>query len=122
MPNSLEQPKYLTDDEKELLEEAKAANPWWFDAVIDCATVMKIRVKKYSGEEDPFTNFKIVARRQGVSTQDVFSFYCDIKRARAEVGVGDYPDESYIDTLRDHSNYSLLWQGYEMRRRDETEG
>lgn len=109
----------LTEEELRTLIDAKQSNPWWFDAVLDCAAVMQTRVRKYSGGGDPYRNFVEVGRILSEPMTSVFRFYIALKFARALVSQSDFDDESYQDTLRDLSNYSLLWQGYEIRRRDE---
>lgn len=102
----------LSTDDLDILALAKQANPWWFRSVIDAATVMGSRVKKYSPGDNPFINFEIAADIKGDGEADVFLTYLALKLARIRVNQQDYPDESFQDSLIDLANYSLLWCGY----------
>ena len=95
-------------------DKVKDANPWYFSALQDAAAVMPERRAKYSGE-DPFDNFERVARITGTTVAKAFEFDIALKLARAQVGAGDFEDESFNDCLRDLANYALLWLGYRLK-------
>lgn len=111
----------MTEDETRVLSNAKKSNPWYFRALIRAADVMLDRRIKYSGDVDPYTNFRTVALMMGMAVMEVFPFYISLKHARIKVNQEDFADESFIDTLRDLANYALLWVGWIIRTSDGNE-
>ncbi len=101
--------------ELKALEGAKESNEHWFSVLIDAASIMSERRKKYSGKTDPYTNFIIMARALGTRVTGVFNFYKIIKLARSLVDSGDFADESMIDTDIDEGNYAYLSGGWRKR-------
>ena len=108
----------LTDGEIEILEQAKTANPWYFQALIQAAGVMPVRRQKYSGDGDPFTNFHIAGRIMGHSPLETFRWYQALKLARLQMDSGDFADERTADTLRDLANYVLLEAGFRIQQQE----
>ena len=105
----------LSEEELKILNDAKTANVWWFNAMLDAAKVMPQRRGKYSGEGDPYTNFLIMEKMLGKPMGEIFRFYQGIKFARLLVSTDDYSDEAGNDTVRDLANYALLELGYRLR-------
>ena len=107
----------------EVINEAKRSNGPWFDALMIAAQVQADRRAKYSGsdfeEQDPYTNFIIVASIMGITVRRVFRFYIAQKVARIMVSQTDHDDERYQDTLTDLANYALLAAGWELRSEEE---
>ena len=105
--------------EQKVILEAKRSNGPWFDALMIAAQVQADRRAKYSGadfdEQDPYTNFIIVASIMGITVRRVFRFYIAQKVARIMVSQTDHDDERYQDTLTDLANYALLAAGWELR-------
>ena len=104
----------MTPDEIKILTEAKKANQWWFVAMLEAASMMVERRKKYAGDEHPYTNFvDLYYRDENRSMMDVFRFYLDIKKSRLSVtGDQDFVDERVIDTFMDAGNYGFLAAGW----------
>lgn len=117
----------LTDTEIETLDKAKAANEWWFRAMLKAASIMVPRREKYSGAGDPYTNFIIATNiiKQHPKLKDVwnthltFFVYRVLKLARELVDAGDFPDESMMDTKLDGGNYNFLDAGWSIREQEE---
>ena len=107
----------------QVINEAKRSNGPWFEALMIAAQVQADRRAKYSGadftEQDPYTNFIIVASIMGITVRRVFRFYIAQKVARIMVSQTDHDDERYQDTLTDLANYSLLAAGWELRSEEE---
>jgi hypothetical protein len=113
----------LPENEARVLQQAKDSNPYWYKALLQASKIQAERRAKYSGEDfqedDPYTNFIIVASLMGISVSRVFRFYLAQKIARLMVTTGDYQDERYMDTLRDLGNYAFLAAGWETRSEEE---
>jgi hypothetical protein len=102
----------ITDQEFNILELAKKANPWWFQVMMMCAKVMVDRRAKYAGDNHPYHNFFDVSKRSEVSVEDVFKVYVAMKQSRSEATPDqDFADESHIDTEIDKINYAWLKAG-----------
>lgn len=114
----------ISDADRDILDQARASNIHWFNALLSAGQVQANRREKYSGSDlqndDPFTNFITVACLMKLSVRDVFKFYIAQKVARLMVSDEDYDDERYADTLLDLANYALLAAGWEARD-DDTE-
>ena len=110
-------------DMLDVITEAKRSNSPWFDAFMIAAQVQADRRAKYSGadfvQQDPYTNFIIVASIMGITVRRVFRFYIAQKLARIMVSQTDHDDERYQDTLTDLANYALLAAGWELRSEEE---
>lgn len=110
--------------DQDIIVQAQASNPYWFEALIIAAKVQAERRAKYSGsdfdEQDPYTNFIRVASLMGISVRRVFRFYIAQKVARIMVSQTDHDDERYFDSLIDLGNYALLAAGWENRAVEET--
>ena len=104
----------LNDDEIEILEQAKGANPWYFQALLLGAQIVPQRRAKYSGKSHPFVNFEIAARIRNQPVDETFKWSLALKEARIEQDMGDFYDESALDTIRDWGNYVFLWLGYKL--------
>ena len=103
----------LTHEEISALHRAKAANPYYFRALIEAVGIMEVRRNKYSMGKHPYYNFSDVARRVDLSTLAIFDVYRAMKASRAGVSSGvDFADESYKDSLIDDVNYSILKAGW----------
>ena len=108
----------LTLDELDNLSEGKASNPHWWKVIIAAAGVQAERRRKYSGEDydeqDPYTNFIIMAQVMGVSVQEVFPWYITIKLARLLVD-NEAADDALFDSEVDGANYFGLGGGWRKR-------
>ena len=113
----------IGSDMLDVINGAKLSNGPWFDALMIAAKVQADRRAKYSGadftEQDPYTNFIIVASIMGITVRRVFRFYIAQKVARIMVSQTDHDDERYQDTLTDLANYALLAAGWELRSEED---
>jgi len=108
----------ISDQEFDILERAKKANPFWFAVMMWCAQVMIDRNKKYTGGRHPYFNFADVAskatdrRGRVITMADVFAIYVAMKQSRAAATPGqDFADESSTDTEIDMINYAFIEAG-----------
>jgi len=105
----------LEPHELKLLDQLKTEHNPYFKALMYAVSVLVDRNHKYTGEEvgrDVFANFELDAKIQNVETQETFKQWISKKTARTMLNNNDYADESFVDSLRDLANYSLLWIGY----------
>lgn len=122
----------VTDKELELVEQVKAANPWYWRALVEAMSIMPERRANYSPNADPHENFRVSAdilkhygkfQRAGITitAQDVAFMYKALKLARVLTG-GDSDYEAERDGVRDDVNYSLLWRAIEIQEKDNADG
>lgn len=104
----------LTEQEKTVLEEAKVANPHWFNAMLRAGEIMTERRQKYAGKNHPYYNFVDMAYRLGESIANVFKFYLNIKTSRLSTTDQDFSDERVLDTWIDVANYALIAAGWSL--------
>lgn len=107
----------LTNQELTILETAKEIQPWWFRAMMLGAEVIADRKKKYNGDGDHYGNFASAAAIMAQGVEETFKWYIALKFARVRDHNTDWPDDSFMDGLRDLANYVLLWLGYVLRGR-----
>lgn len=105
--------------QEEMLFEVERAQPWYFRALLVAMEPIVDRVMKYAGDNNPYFNFERVAEINQVSVDEVFRFYISIKFARLQAQTGDFPDETFIDTVRDLANYALLYLGWLLKGEEE---
>jgi hypothetical protein len=99
------------------IEAAGLANPYWLMGVHAAAKVMIPRRQKYSGEYHPFFNFACMyylmqEKNIGITMDDVWSFYINLKEARMLATRTNFADESLLDTQVDCANYRLFPVGW----------
>lgn len=114
--------------DQDLIADCIRANPYFMEELFDNISIMPMRKDKYSGQVDPYTNFKLLFFKlrliEPISMHLLFMFYGGLKDARLLVASGDFSDDSMRDSLRDHSNYLVLYKGalnqreYERKRAD----
>ena len=104
----------MNDATLNILADGSKANPHWFAAMLDDASIMAPRRAKYSGDPSasPYTNFILVAFLTNRTVQQVLEFYVAVKQARLMVDAGDFIDERSLDSLADRDNYSILSHGW----------
>jgi hypothetical protein len=108
-------PITLTMEEIHTLQQAKEANPYWFNAVLHAGKIMIPRRVKYAGQSDPYWNFVDMAYRLGERIMNVFRMYLNIKVSRLTASQSDFEDESQMDTYADAANYALIALGWQLR-------
>ena len=82
---------------------------------------MSSRVKKYSPGDNPFINFEIASEVSGNVVSQVFLMYLSLKLARIRANPQDAVDERFTDSLVDLANYSMLWNGYLIKKEEDDE-
>jgi len=102
----------ITEEEAEILLNAKSANLHWFNAMLYCAEIMSSRRQKYAGDFHPYYNFVDMAYRLGENVVNIFRFYLNIKVSRIGASETDFPDESVKDSYADAANYALIACGW----------
>jgi hypothetical protein len=107
----------FSDLELQILREARLANKWYFDAMLRAMKIMPQRRAKYSGNDDPFTNFYILEFLlkfiiPQINYHITHLIYILLKTARLIVSGGkNFDDESSASTLEDVINYAALYLG-----------
>ena len=107
-----------TEDASMLSDVFSQHRPYW-RALMESASIIVGRNKKYTGEDterDVFKNFEVDARIQGIPTREAFLQWISKKLARILVNDQDYADEAYTDSIRDLANYTLLLLAYELTK------
>ncbi len=94
----------------EILLEARAANPQWFEAIMLGAEVMSQRRKKWSGATNPFANFIRWAQMNNVSVNETFMWATTLKLTRDQST--EAKDDSLLDNKIDGMNYPALGAGW----------
>ncbi|HMN10752.1 MAG TPA: hypothetical protein PKD55_00340 [Bellilinea sp.] len=119
-------PKLSKEDLHSLIDQCAAVNPWYTEALKFEMEVMPVRAAKYSGDVDPFTNFKELyfRTRRMNPTVDMkllfIGFYVGLKDSRLAVdNVGDFADDGFKDGIRDAGNYIALYQGALLQKEEE---
>lgn len=89
----------------------------------DMVKIAKAKNHDYSGfDDDPFANFKIVEKCGIASTEQGFLTRMMDKMSRlnsfVQQGVCEVQDEKIEDTLKDLSNYCILFAGYLRQKKE----
>ena len=101
----------------EVLMEARAANPQWFEAIMLSAEVMAVRRRKWSGQTGPFANFIRWAQMNQARVEDTFKWALTLKLTRAVDS--EAQDDSLLDNDIDKGNYAMLAAGWRLLSPDE---
>jgi len=102
----------IANGDLQILEDARVANPAWFDAIMVGAEIMSERRKKWSGKSNPFTNFIKWAQAEHVPVEQVFRWALSLKVTRDQDS--EALDDSLLDNDIDKVNYSALAAGWRM--------
>lgn len=106
----MDQTGTIASGDLQILEDARVANPAWFDAILMGAEVMVERRKKWSGKTNPFANFIRWAQMNGVPVQQVFKWAITLKLTRDQEA--EAFDDSLLDNAIDGVNYPALGAGW----------
>ena len=106
----MDQVKPLGPGDIELLENARAANPQWFEAISLAAEIMAERRKKWSGQTNPYANFIRWAQMNGVGVEQSFMWATTLKLTRDQET--EAIDDSLLDNAVDSINYPALKAGW----------
>ena len=96
----------------QILQDARAANPQWFDAILIGAEIMSERRKKWSGKTGPFANFIRWSQMNGVPVEQTFMWAITLKLTRDQDT--EAQDDSLLDNDIDKGNYALLAAGWRL--------
>ena len=103
-------PRSIEHGDVEVLADARAANPQWFEAVMLAAEVMAVRRKKWSGQTGPFANFIRWAQMNQARVEETFRWAITLKMTRDPDA--DALDDSLVDNAIDKVNYPALGAGW----------
>ena len=98
--------------DSQVLQDAREANPQWFEAVMLAAEIMSSRRKKWSGKTGPYTNFIRYSQQLGINVQESFRHMQALKFTRDSGS--EAVDDSQLDNDIDKTNYAALAAGWRM--------